>query len=297
MEADWTAEVHAPTRALDLLSGGLRRALRYWPVLLVWYVASLLVALTGAIFPALALFDVADSAIITQLADGVDAWMLVDVVGLAGSMQSPAATATSLPGALSTGLGALVWGFLLLPLLGAPVTAFLYGGALLTYREAPVQFDWGRFWWGCRRWFWGMLGLAFFQFVLFVVPFMPLAAWALYLGSLVGPWLAVILLALLFALWTVIFELARAQMVAKNTQNPFAGLGGAFGRIFKQPGLVFGVYLPALLLLAVVHAVFRLGLMPVVPLGVLVLALIVQQMFILLRLYLRAARLAAVVEI
>lgn len=297
MEADWTAEVHAPSGALDLLTGGLRRALRYWPVLLIWYIASLLVALTGAIFPAMALWEAADSALITQIADGVDAWMLVDFVGMAASLQGADPASVALPDSLGYGIGALVWGFLLLPMLGAPVTAFLYGGALLTYHEAPVQFDWRRFWWGCRHWFWGMMGLAVVQFVLFLGLFLPLAAGSWYLSSMVGMWLAVILLALLLALWTVIFELARAQMIVQNTRNLFVGLGRAFGLIFKRPGLVFGVYVPSLLLLAVAHGVFRLGILPVVPFSVLIVALAAQQAFIILRLYLRAARLAAVAKI
>lgn len=275
--------------AFGALFRGAKLALRYWPVWLMMFLGTLLPAFLIALVPALDLIELAHRPVIQQMADGVTSWMAIDLIGLM-------AGGAVLPGAkdVANTMSLLMMGSLLMPVLGGLVSAFLYGGVLLTYREAPQPFRLGRFFWGCWHWFGGLLVLALVQALLFLFIFAPLAVGLFYLGTLgaAAQVIALILAVLLLTLWTMLFELARVRMIVTGTRNPFLGIGRAFGQFFRRPLALLGYYGAALLVLLVVQALFRWGINPNVPLGMLLLALLVQQGFVALRLFARAMRMA-----
>jgi hypothetical protein len=277
---------------------GLRRALVYWQVLLMLLLGSLFTAGSLALLPGLALIPLANRPVLAEIAAGVEARHLVDLFG--GLLQSQSAVLRggepgAPPGGVVGGLLSLTFSVVLLPLLGGVVSAFLYGGTLQTYHLAPEPFHWGRFLAACWRWFPGFLLMALLQAGLFLLLVVPpaLLLFTLLSGAWNwGAWLAAALVLMVLGAWLTLFELARVQMVAIDTRNPFRGLGRAFSLIFRFPASIFGFYVLALLLLLFVHLLFRFGLLPITPLAVLPLALLVQQAFILARLFVRAVRLA-----
>jgi hypothetical protein len=189
---------------------------------------------------------------------------------------------------------------LALPVLGGIVSAFLYGGVLLTYHQSPQPFGWKRFFAASWHWFGVFLLLAFFQALLFLLIVLPpaLLLFGLLSGAGAwGPWLALPLVLGLLGVWVVIFELARVQVVAQNTRNPFRALARGFSILFRFPASLLGFYALALVGLLLVHGLFRFGLLPLTPLALFPLALIVQQAFILARLFIRAVRLAGLMAL
>jgi hypothetical protein len=175
---------------------------------------------------------------------------------------------------------------------------------LLAYKEAaqqhqPRAFHLKRFLWGSGHWFLGFLALGLIQALLFFGLALFLSTLVLFLARQgpAGNAAAVVLVLLLGWLWLMIFEVARVRLVLNDTRNPFRGLGLAFGDLFRRPLALIGFYAAALLLLLGVHAVFRLVINPQVPLDMLLLALVVQQGFILARLFCRALRLAGLISL
>ena len=192
---------------------------------------------------------------------------------------------------------------LALPLLAWVSAAFLSGGVLLTYAEAPQPFDefrtqpfrWRRFLWGCYHWFGAFLLLGALQALASSVLFAPLVGIAVGAIAAVGRWLAwavVALLAAVAALWLAVTECTRIVAVAEQTPNIFRAFGRAVRFVFRNFPAVAGLYGLALALLGSLHALYRWGLMAHLPLNWWPLVLIVQQTFILIRLGARLARLA-----
>ncbi len=297
-----------PPRApgLSALVAGLRRALHYWPVLLALWLGTLLAALPPALAPARQMMALADRPVMAQIADGLDAWQVLDAYGLLLGGQAAALTGwenagpiAEIPPALPAGLAGLAWAVLLVPLLGGGISAFLYGGALLTYREAPEPFKLTRFLSGCWNWFGAFLLLGFLQAGLFLVGLLPAGLLALGLGARAGLWgslLTGLLAALGLAAWLILFETARARMVTSNQRNPFSGLRQALAQLWRSPGTLLSFYALALLGLLALHAIYRLVLLPLLPLDQVLPALLLQQSFIFLRLLARAARLGGLME-
>jgi hypothetical protein len=278
---------------LGTLWDGAKLALGYWPVWLIMFLSTLLLAVLVALIPSLDLMELAHRPVIERMAEGIPSWAVVDLVGLMSG-------GAVLPGAqeVATSLSLLMFGFVLMPLLGGLVSAFLYGGVLLTYFEAPKPFRLGRFFWGCWHWFGGFLLLALLQAILFLFILLPLAGGLVALGTLgsAAQWVALALFVLLMVLWVMLFELARTRMVVTSTRNPFLGIGRAFVLLFRQPLLLLGYYGAAVLVLLALQAVFRLWINPNIPLGALLLALLVQQGFVTARLFTRAMRLAGLMR-
>jgi apolipoprotein N-acyltransferase len=282
---------------------GLSLSLRCQQVVLLLFAVNLLSALLLAILPALALASsLGHLPAIREAADGVDAWFVLE------SMMSPLTSVALEQDPAEAGLGqAALLGLLIagiLPLLAWLPATFLNGGLLLTYVEAvrrkaqgqdPLPFRLRRFLWGCWHW-WGaflLLGvIQGFAFALIVLPSIIVGVLAV---SAVGYWLAWVvlpLLGLLVVLGLVLVEWIRILAVVTGTRNLFRAFGQAVRFVFRHLLPVTGLYGLSLLLVAVLHAVYRLGLMPVLPLDWWPLVLLVQQTFILARLLTRVARLA-----
>lgn len=288
------------------LVAGLRLGLHYWQVLLALWVGTLLAALPAAFVPARQLMTLADQPVMTQIADGLDTWQVLDVYGLLlGGLAAPLAgreSAVSAPGAspgLTAGLSGLAWAWLLVPLSGGMISAFLYGGMLLVYREAPAPFRVKRFLAGCWHWFGAFLLLGFLQAGLLLVGLLPVILLVFGLGARAGLWgilPAGLLTALGLATWLILFETASTRMGTSGRRNPFVGLRQALAFFRQHPGTLLSFYALALFGLLALHALYRLVLLPLAPLDLVVPAVLVQQSFILLRLFARAARLAGLVK-
>ena len=181
-----------------------------------------------------------------------------------------------------------------LPLLAWLPTAFVSGGVLLTYAEAPQRFRWRRFLWGCWHWFGAFLLLGIGQFVASLALFLPALAAAVAATAAAGwlAWIAVPGLALLGVLWTALIETTRVIAVVRGKRNVFRAFSGAVGFIVRHFPAVAGLYGLTLLALGLVHALFRWGLVANLPLNWWPLVLFVQQAFILARLGARLVRLA-----
>lgn len=262
---------------------GISLAARYPQVWLLLYGANLLSALLLAALPALALAaGLGHRPAIQDVADGLDAWLVIE--------RALAALATE----VETGGG--LWGIAaaLLLLAGLPLAAwlppaFLEGGLLRTYLQAG-PFRWRSFLAACWHW-WGVFFLlAAGQGLLtaFVLPPLGLAL----AGGGVLAWIALPVLALILLAGLSLLEYTRILAVARGTRNPFQAFALAARFVLGRRGAVLGLYALSLALVALLHALYRLGLMPLLPLDRWLLVLVVQQSFILLRLGTRLVRLA-----
>jgi hypothetical protein len=275
---------------------GLSRAAGYRWVLLILFAVNLLSAFCLAALPALGLAaGMGHRPAIRQVADGVDAWLVIEtlmspLIDVALEGVGPGSTGqlrqATLLGLLTT---------LALPVVAGLPAAFLGGGVLLTYAETPLPFRWRRFLWGCWHWFGAFVLLSVGQGIVSTALFVPLTGAVLGIAAVVGgglAWIIVSPLALFALLWLALVECIRVVAVVGQTRNVFHALRGAVRFVFHDFLAVLGLYVLALLLLGLLHALYHWGLMPHLPLDWWPLVFIVQQAFILARLWARLARLA-----
>ena len=277
---------------------GLSRALRYRRVLVILFAVNLLGALLLAVLPALGLAtSLGRRPAIRQAADGVDAWLVIETVmapltdSTLGQGNLTSDLARGFRQAVLLGLATMV----LLPLLAWLPATFLSGGLLLTYVEVPQPFRWRRFLWGCWHWFGPFLLLGAVQVLLSVVVFGPFIAVGVGIVAIAGAWLmwlAVPLLVVLAVVWLALFELARVTAVVGGKRNVARAFSGAGRVIWRHPLQVAVLYGLALLLLVLLHVLYRWGVMPHLRLEWWPLVLLVQQVFILARLWARLVRTA-----
>ena len=285
-------------------------------MLLILFAVNLASALPLAVLPALGLaVEFGHRPAIRQAADGVDAWLIVETLmaPLSGTALPPTSPARGggwpeltqrLRQATLLGLVTVA----VLPLLAWLPAAFLSGGLLLTYADAPhpfahkspvrprtPPFRWRRFLWGCWHWFGAFLLLDAVQGIASSLLFVPIVGAAMGAIALVGSWLTwaiVPVLALVAVLWLALMECTRVVAVVEETRNVLRAFGVALRFVFRNSLAVAGLYGLALLLLALLHALYHWGLMVRIPLDWWPLVLLVQQTFILARLWARLVRLA-----
>lgn len=277
---------------------GLARAVHYWPVWILLFGVSLLSALLLAALPALSLASSpGHRPAIREVADGVDAWLVIE------ALMSPSTTASiegrEGPPELTDSLQqALLLGLLTaggLPFLAWIPAAFLSGGLLLIYAHAPEPFYWRRFLWGCWHWFGAFLLLGVIQGSLsglILIATVVALADAIAVEGRILSWVLVLMLVLAAMFWLVLMEFARIVAVVVGTRNVIRAIGGAVRFLFRRPLQVAVLYGLTFLLSGLVHLLYRLGLMPYLPLDWWPLVLLVQQTFILARLGARLVRLA-----
>ena len=276
---------------------GLSRTGRYWQVWAILFAVNLLSALLLALLPALNLASgFGHRPAIRQAADGVDAWLLIE------KLTSPLTNASLAPGDAEPELSGDLEEAILLALITAAALpwlvwlpgAFLSGGLLLTYAEAPQPFRWRRFLWAGWHWWGAFLVLALIQALVFLVLLLlavPLVLAASAAGGWPG-WVAAAGLALLALLWLVLMECTRILAVLGGTHNILRAFGAALRFILRRPLPVAVLYGLVLLLVGLAHLLYRQGIMPYLPLDWWPVVLLVQQSFILLRLGSRLVRLA-----
>ncbi len=276
---------------------GLTRAARYRWLLLMLFGVNLLSALPLAVLPAGSLTtQFGHRLALREAADGVDAWLVVETLmsPLSGGVLVGAET-TGLAGFLRqmTVLGLLTT--LAMPLLAWLPAAFLTGGVLLTYAKAPRPFRWRRFLWGCWHWFGVFLLLGAIQGGVIVALLLPLTGVVVGLSAIAGGWTIWVTLPLLLivaAAGLAWIEIARVAAVVGETRNPFRALGRALRFAWRHLPAVGGLYGLALAGLGLLHLLFRGLLLPNLPLDRWLLMLVVQQAFVLARLWSRLGRLA-----
>jgi hypothetical protein len=286
---------------------GLSHATHYKWVLLILFVVNLLSALPLTALPALGLATgMGQRPAIHQAADGVDAWLVIETLM---SPLSDMALANAGPESTNQLRRATLLGLLTtlaLPLVAWLPAAFLSGGVLVTYAEAPAPFDklrtapfrWRRFLWGCWHWFGAFLLLKAAQAIVSTALFSPIVGTALGIIAAVGRWTLWIvapLLALLILLWLALTEGICIAAVVGQTRNVFRALGQTVRFMFgslRNFLAITGLYGLALLLWGFLHVLYRWGLMPHLPLDWWPLVLAVQQTFIVARLWARLVRMA-----
>jgi hypothetical protein len=284
-----------PAPAVEALLEGARRVLRNWSALLLMLLGSLLSAGLLALIPALNLSALAHRPVLAQMAAGIPSWQFVDLLGLLprSGVSNP----------VTNNLALVALGFLAMPLVGGVISAFLYGGVLLTYREDPAgyntRFSVGRFLWGCWRWFGAYLVVGLVQALLFMVIIVPLGVLVFFLTRMgpIGLAAGVALALLVVFAWLAVFELTRVRLVRDSIRNPFRAFGRGLRELFHRPLALLVFYAAALIVLVLVQVIFRFGINQRVPLDWLILAAAVQQGFILLRLFCQAMRLAGLMSI
>jgi hypothetical protein len=272
---------HALLRGISLV----RRHRQVW---LLLFGANLVSALLLAALPALALVSgLAQRPVVQDVADGMDAWFVLE-----SALSAPAASALGAELGTGGGPGGVVAVLLLLaglPLAAWLPPAFLEGGLLHTFLQAG-PFRWRAFLRACWHW-WGLFFLlAAAQGLATIFLLAP----AVIAAAVAGPvaWIALPVLALAAVLGLALMEYTRILAVARDTRNPFRAFGLAARFVFGRRAAVAGLYALSLGMVALLHAVYRLGLMPLLPLNLWLLVLVVQQSFILLRLGTRLVRLA-----
>jgi hypothetical protein len=273
---------------------------------------------------------------IRQAADGVDAWLVIETLmspladaALGAGGTEPRAS-RGMQQATLLGLATAA----VLPLLAWLPAAFLSGGVLLTYAEAPARLEWQtgksaplewqtgksaplewqtgksaplewqtgksaprrwrRFLWGCWHWWGAFLLLGAAQGIASLALFVPLIGAAVAAIAAAGwlAWAVVPLLVLVTALWLALTETTRIVAVAEGTRNVARAFVQAVRFVFRNFSSVAGLYGLALLLLGLLHALFRWGVLAHLPLAWWLLVLFLQQTFVLARLGARLVRLA-----
>jgi hypothetical protein len=141
------------------------------------------------------------------------------------------------------------------------------------------------FWAGCRRFFWSFLGLGALLVVLAVLMIVIASLGGLWLG---GAGLGLIVALLLIQALNIVGEYARVIAVAHNRRNPFLLFAAALAFCLRHLGGVLALALLGLLLHAGVAAL-ALGLANL-PLAAG--ALVVQQLVVLLWLWVKLLRLS-----
>jgi hypothetical protein len=281
---------------------GLGQVVKYWQVMVVLYGVALTTGVVVILLPALQLVEPARLTMIQDAAQGISAWMVQELAGILPNLPGmPVETTQSiplqeLPAVLLFGLG----GAAAIPLIAWFTGSALAGGMLLIYSEAPNPFRWTRFLWGCWHWWGVFLAVSVFQAVFIL--FMFYAGIMLSQATLDSSWVVINNLAavplfafLLLALSGIaLLEITRVSAVQVETRNPLKAIRYALVLTVRRPWSLVSFYLLAAIFIVFVHLTFRLGLFPHLPLYFWPVVLLAQQVFVLVRLFVRSQRLAGI---
>lgn len=280
----------------EFIAVSLKRSIRYWQMLALWFLFYLLIGAGFTALPALGLLDFSRSTAIYDLAKGMPAWLLADFLlgGIAGSQS----TVPSLNPVTSLSLLSLLAFLILLPILAWLPVVFLSGGTLRAYACAPRPFNLRIFLKDCWTWFGPLILLSLIRLVGLVIvagTALLLLPLAFSLHGILGYGILSLLLLLLF--WgTVFFDLSAASIVTSERRAIVPAFRLALQTIVRSKSTVPALFLLAFGLLLLFHALFRLGIFPLLPLSFWPLVLIAHQTFVALRLWTRLFRWAGGVE-
>ncbi|MEM7118729.1 MAG: hypothetical protein AAF614_40300 [Chloroflexota bacterium] len=286
---------------IRLLSKAWGLVNRYRQLWLAVWLLNFLLAFGLALLPALNLVDASRWTAIRDVADGFDGWLFLEAFGPAlgaqvGLGDGEATLSDSVTAVLQQATTLLI----LIPVLAWVSHAWLKGGILFVYQQAPAEFQWRPFFRACWRWFFPFLLAGFLQASVTLVMIALILATMGPLAGAAGSWVwwgAVPFVAIGFLLWLAVGELTAVYAVAQNTHNIFRTFFQAFGFVATHLLTIFSLYIPTILVLLAVHALFRYGIHPELPRLWWPLVLLVQQLFIISRLVLRLWRFAAGVNV
>ncbi len=226
------ADVPAPPSAWQAFRAGLRRALRHWPLLLLFFAATLLVSGLVLLPIARALFDWAGHRLAAwDLAQGLPGWLIAESPDV---LMAPGKAGEAGDAILLVLLGTPVWPFLL-----SLLPTLLSAGALPVYAggEGPAGRRFARGLWRYGPTFLLLLFLeaALYELsLLLTIILSVLAAWAT--GSLWGILIVTPLLAAVVALVPWWFEYARTVAVVEGERRIFRALGRGFSFLRRNLG-------------------------------------------------------------
>jgi hypothetical protein len=285
---------------LQAFRTGLAKCIRYPQILLSAYAFNLLGALLLLLVPAFLLLDAARYTAIRTGADGIDTWLVSELMLSTTTTSALQGLAEAQPPDwLTRGILVMVGVLLVIPLFSWLPSSFLSGGILLTYAEAPEEFSWRRFLWGCWHWFGPFLLInMLLGFVTQVLVILLLFGMGYAFSSVGGwvNWITIPIFILILTPWLAVLEYTRLLAVSGNTRNPFRSMWQAIRLVLRRPPALMGLYALSLLSLVLVHILFR----PLLLSGFLSfwpLYLAVSQLFIAARLSTRLVRWAGAVEI
>lgn len=287
------------TNGWSAFRNGLAHSIRHPQVLLFAYLVNLLTGLLLVIIPALSLVGPAHRTAIKDAANGIDAWLVEEIMGASTTYSVLQGVPAEPPPWLQQGLLIVLFTLLAIPLLAWLPSSFMGGGILLTFVEAPQPFSWRRFLWGSWHWFGAFLFINLMLGVVTSLLISALIAGIITAASTVGAWINWVTLSLSILIivpWLAVVEYTRLFAITNNTRNIFQTFGGAFALIFRRPLALMGLYGLSLLLLAVIHLVFR-GLLLKLHLDWWPLIFVVTQAFILARLWARMVRWTGALDI
>ena len=268
---------------------------QYWQLVLIVWVINLIPAFCLTLIPAASLFPYSYNPIISQVADGVDGWQVMETLlsPLTPSNTEDEITPTDFDIQRQfLAMGSIIFACIL-PLAGLS-TAFLRGGLLATYTNQPKAFSMRYFLSNCWHWF----GVFIVQNILQILSlliifgvFIISVTMATYLGTITF-WFTLPIICCLLVCWLAQWELTAALAINNNNHNIFQATIQATIYLLKVPLTWLSLYIPTLILLLLGHGVYRYGLRPAFPLNGWMLLLTIQQLFILWRLTLRLVRYA-----
>jgi hypothetical protein len=277
---------------------GLVRVWRYRGLWAALFALNLVTGLALAALPGAGLLGLLGRrpAIWQAAREGFSLRLALDLL-MAGLASAQAGLENSMPeaaDALSLVILSTLAGALAAPLVAWLPATFLGGGLLSTYTAQPRPWCWRRFLRACWHTFGAFLLLGLVQLAGYALLVGPLALGGLAIAVAAGwpGWLVLALALLLGLAWQAVCELARAVAVVTGRRHAGRALGAALRLAWRHApplalfyGLAFGV-------LGLLHALYRWGLAPLLPLHAWLLVFALQQALVLLRLGLRLVRLA-----
>lgn len=247
-----THNVPGRVNAWQAFRAGLRRALRCWPLLLVFFAATLVVAALILLPVARALVDLAGRRLAAwDLAEGLPGWLIAESLG--EITRPSAATERAISAGMLALLGLPVWILML-----SVLPTLLSAGAIPVYSggEGPAGRRFARGLWRYGPTFLLLLFLETALYELSLLLTVLLTALAVLItGSLWGTLLATPLLAAVVVFIPWWFEYARTLAVVEGQKRAFRALGHGFSFLRHNLG-------PAAAL-ALLH--FFLSLLPYLP--------------------------------
>lgn len=269
--------------------GGIGYMLQRWQLLIPPYALNLFSALILILLPTMTLLAPAHRPAIGDAANGVDGWMILEIA-MSPLVNRELGIKELSPEIQQAGIFGLL-AIVVAPLTAGIVNAFLNGGILLVYHEQTQSFQWKRFVWGCWHWFSAFLLLGLIQFILAVVIFGTLIGGAMTLIGLAEwtTWIMIPILILFMMCWLGIMELTGAQMIVGSRRNFARAFFDSLRDVVRRPIHFLVFYGLVTLALVTAHLIFN-WVMPSMPLDSILVVLIIQQGFVVVRLGLRLVR-------
>lgn len=269
---------------------------QYWQLLLITWLITLIPAFCFTLIPAASLFPYSYNPIISQVADGVDGWQVIET--FLNPLSPSNAEDDITPTDFNTQRQFLAMGSIIFACVFPLVTlstAFLRGGILATYAKQPNPFAIKYFLKACWHWFGVFILQNILQILSLLLIFGPLIAISIAMATYLGAitlWLTLPILCFSLIFWLAQWELTAALAINNNNRNIFQAAIQTVVYLIKSPLTWLSLYIPSLILLLLGHVIYRYGVRPIFPLNGWILLLIIQQLFILWRLIIRLVRYA-----